>query len=31
MEANNTEKKDIKFVKLNTFISFELLRKMKEY
>ena len=30
METNNTEKKDIKVVKLNNFISFELLRKMKE-
>lgn len=30
METNNPEKKDIKVVKLNNFISFELLRKMKE-
>ena len=30
METNNTEKKDIKVVKLNNFIRYELLRKMKE-
>ena len=30
MEINNTESKKIKITKLNNFISFELLRKMKE-
>lgn len=29
MEINNTESKKIKITKLNNFISFELLRKMK--
>ena len=30
MKINNTESKKIKITKLNNFISFELLRKMKE-